>query len=509
MRSYQQRELWTLMLVGLIPLAVCLIVAWALLEGSGLAQTFEAHGKELKRALEASDRAWQAEMARLEKQAIRLCSRGVEEKEREVGFRALQAKVGWLRGVQWEKKRYLVDQSTLPTGFSIEERIHTLQGKKLILRVWRAIPLIEIPQWRALLQRISQNLDAKSAGRTGFFWAAASMFGATMLLAMLLGIALTRFLLRELRELRQLIWQVTPRAPNVTDRKRPPRDELEGLQRDIALMIRHLQQQQQNEVFKEQVARWQDIARRLAHEIKNPLTPIQLSIQQLVRGYKGDDAGFLRSLHTAEEIIQEEVQTLRRLVEEFSSFAKLPPVEPSLLDLNALLREYLDAYDWFRGKAKIRLDVSESPLWVMADRMLFRSVLHNLVQNAMEAGSPIVHLRTGRIPPQQVICQVEDQGPGIPVHLQSKIFTPYFTTKQLGTGLGLAITKKIIIDHNGSITVGSNESGGATFSILLPEAASSANHRGALPRPRIQTLDPLLASAPAEPEPSNPNGAKR
>lgn len=497
------------MLVGLVPLSVCLIVAWALLEGSGLAQTFEQHGKELKRALEANDRAWQRQIGELEKQAIGLCLGRIEETQREQGFRVLRAQAGWLREVRWGEKRYLADQSALPSGSSIEERVIAVGGKRLILRVWRSIPLVDIPQWRVVLQQISQRIDAKYAGRTGFFWAAVSMFGASMLLAMLLGTALTRFLLRELRELRQLIWQVTPQTPTIIDRKRAPRDELEGLQRDIALMIRHLQQQQQNEVFKEQVARWQDIARRLAHEIKNPLTPIQLSIQQLVRAYKGEDSAFLRNLQIAQEIIQEEIQTLRRLVEEFSSFAKLPPVEPSLLDLNALLREYLDAYDWFRGKAKIHLDTSEGSLWVMADRMLFRSVLHNLVQNAIEADSPIVILRTGRIPPQQVICQVEDQGPGIPVHLQSKIFTPYFTTKQLGTGLGLAITKKIVIDHNGSITVGSNESGGATFSILLPEAASSANVRGPALRPRPQVGDALANPVSIAPASSNPHGAKR
>ncbi|MCB9638296.1 MAG: hypothetical protein H6727_05215 [Myxococcales bacterium] len=499
MRTYQQRELWTLALVGLVPLAVSLIVAWALLEGAGLVHTFEAHGKQLKQALETSERVWQEQSIQLEKQVAQLCLKHQKQpKELKEALAGLHRRAGWLRGVEWAGVSYLSSPSSVPSGFSEVTHKREVGGRSMILQFWRAIPLVEIGQWKHLLGQMNTHLEAKRAGRVGFLWAALSMLAATLLLALLLGVTLTRFLLRELRELRQLIWKFAPSEPILEERRRPPRDELEGLQQDIAWMLRHIQQQQQNEVFKEQVARWQDIARRLAHEIKNPLTPILLSIQQLVRIYKGTDQAFLRSLHTSEEIIQEEVQTLRRLVDEFSSFAKLPPVEPSLIDLNALLREYLEAYDWFRGKAKVHFDAPEGALWVMADRMLFRSVLHNLVQNAMEAGSPVVILRAGRVPPRQVICQVEDQGPGIPVHLQSKIFTPYFTTKQLGTGLGLAIAKKIIIDHGGSITVGSNTLGGATFSILLPEAVSSAAFA------RTPSREPTTTT-----EKTNLDGAKR
>ena len=513
MRSYRQREMGILILLGILPLGVGLGVAWALLQGSGLLGFVEESGKQLQQALDQHEALWQKRIdtfllrfrealekefpqAAKEPSAQALPSQeSAEDKEKKSKdgsgspqrskdtpsqaqmksvVERLRPDFPWLRGIRWGKKTVWLEKAPVEEGF--EERKSALRWQEQSIEVLfgTPLPLLERSRW-ALFFRINKaQAEAQRAGRIGFFWATFSILAATILLAILLGLSLTGFLLRELRELRQQIAQATPQESGWLAPKSFGSDELAGLRHDLASMIRHLQQQQQNEVFREQVARWQDIARRLAHEIKNPLTPIQLAIQQLVRSYRDNNSQYKALLQTSEEIIQEEVDTLRRLVEEFSSFAKLPAVEPQITDVNQLLREYLEAYDWFRGKVEIHLDTPSEPLWAMVDRMLFRSVLHNLVLNAIEAGAPSITLRSGRVMPRQIICQVEDQGPGIPVHLQSRIFTPYFTTKQFGTGLGLAIAKKIVIDHGGSITVGANERNGATFSILLPEARSFA-----------------------------------
>ncbi|TNE44191.1 MAG: hypothetical protein EP343_31045 [Deltaproteobacteria bacterium] len=309
--------------------------------------------------------------------------------------------------------------------------------------------------------------------QTGYFWASVALLAFALFAALLVGWLLYRWLFADLFQLRAQIRQSVPDALPPLDAGAAAQEPVSGLQRDLRELVTQLLEQQQNEIFKEQVARWQDVAKRLAHEIRNPLTPILLSVQELQKQYPRDDARFTNLLDSSVSIVQEEITALRRIVDEFSAFAKLPEVRPAPQDLSRVVSEFLDAYNWFRDRAEVVLDSSGEVLWVRLDRMLFRRVLHNLVENAIEAGSSVVLIRTGALPTNEVLCQVEDRGPGIPEHLQSKIFTPYFTTKQLGTGLGLSITKKIIIDHGGAITASANPDGGSTFTIRLPVLRSS------------------------------------
>lgn len=318
--------------------------------------------------------------------------------------------------------------------------------------------------------------------QTGYFWTSVALLGVALLVSLLVGWLLYRWLFFDLFRLRIQMRQAVPGllTPLQEEQGHVAHEPMVGLQQDVHQLVDKLREQQQNEVFKEQVDRWQDVARRLAHEIRNPLTPILLTVQELHKQYKHQDDRYKKLLEASVSIVEEEIDSLRRIVDEFSDFAKLPQVRLEPLDLNLIVTEFLDAYHYFRDSVEIRVELHHQPLWASVDRMLFKRVLHNLVKNAIEAGSPLVVMRTGSLSTREILCQIEDKGPGIPEHLQSKIFTPYFTTKQMGTGLGLSITKKIIIDHGGAITVSANPDRGSTFTIrlpaLLPPKESKTDH---------------------------------
>ncbi|HEX7508341.1 MAG TPA: ATP-binding protein, partial [Polyangia bacterium] len=223
------------------------------------------------------------------------------------------------------------------------------------------------------------------------------------------------------------------------------------------------------------VSAWQEVARRLAHEIKNPLTPIQLAVQQLASKYHGDDAAYRQLLDTASEILREEITGLRRLVDDFSAFAKLPKVEPAAIDLNLLLAEILRLQpEWH---ATVRVLANPIPVYAMCDRTLFRRVIANLVENAMQAAqgagkTPEIHLQAEPRGERAAIV-VDDNGPGVPESARQHIFDPYVTHREGGTGLGLAIVRKIVIDHGGDVTVGQSPLGGARFIVELPSGSST------------------------------------
>jgi signal transduction histidine kinase len=318
----------------------------------------------------------------------------------------------------------------------------------------------------------TQPEPKRQALKRSYVWASISLAVGALLLALLVAFLLFHSQAQTLFQMRHAIRAAAPEAfVDDTSQSAAPQDALGALANDVSQLLAHVEDVQQQEVFKEQVSRWQDVARRLAHEVRNPLTPILLSVQELQKRYTGDDQRYAKQLNDTLEIVRDEVDTLRRLVEEFSSFAKLPQTQPSREELNQNVTDFLDAYQWFREHIPVTFESHQTEIWVALDRMLFRRVLHNLVQNAIEAHSPSVHIRLGVLPNEQVICQIEDRGPGIPEHLQSKIFTPYFTTKQFGTGLGLSITKKIIIDHRGTIGVAPHPAGGSVFTIRLPQLA--------------------------------------
>jgi two-component system, NtrC family, nitrogen regulation sensor histidine kinase NtrY len=223
--------------------------------------------------------------------------------------------------------------------------------------------------------------------------------------------------------------------------------------------------------YLQRIGAWQDVARRLAHEIKNPLTPIQLAVQQTVSSYKGDDVRFKKLLTDTREIVEEEIEGLRRLVDTFRTLGQLPKVEKAPIELTELVEELkLDP----TYAQKLELHPPEAPVTVRADKLLLKRVLANLVENGVhagaEAGSDGKVVVTWRAERDSVTITVDDQGKGVDDANRDKIFEPYVTTKATGTGLGLAIARKIAIEHGGELSLapGRAPTGGARFIVSLP-----------------------------------------
>ncbi len=242
------------------------------------------------------------------------------------------------------------------------------------------------------------------------------------------------------------------------------KDETARLIRHFNRMAAALQENQQRLIYLEKMAMWQQIARKLAHEIKNPLTPIQLTLQQLVDQYDDSNPQYRELLQECSQIINEEIGSLRRLVTEFSRFGRMPALQMQPGDLNQLIQEVSSLYG-----ERIQLELADSLPALLFDRDRLRRVLINLIENAIQADpqNQPIRIRTRRYN-GMVEFSVSDKGKGIPPEQLQRIFEPYFSTRKEGMGLGLAITRMIVEEHRGEIQVESRPGGGTTFFIRLP-----------------------------------------
>jgi PAS domain S-box-containing protein len=228
-------------------------------------------------------------------------------------------------------------------------------------------------------------------------------------------------------------------------------------------------------------AAWGEVARRLAHEIKNPLTPIQLSAERLEHRLSDKLlAPEAEVLARSTQTIIKQVAQLKGMVDAFSQYAQTPEMSLRPLDLNTLIREVLTLYEAHRPTIALELEERLPP--VHGDPARLRQVIHNLLQNAEQAvaerSRPRITVRT-QLAHAMVVLTILDNGPGFPPEILARAFEPYVTTKSKGTGLGLAIVKKIVEEHSGSIEVGNPAHGGAQVSILLPVARPPAQPAGA------------------------------
>jgi nitrogen fixation/metabolism regulation signal transduction histidine kinase len=258
-------------------------------------------------------------------------------------------------------------------------------------------------------------------------------------------------------------------------------DELDDLGRAFDRMVAELAEARSRLGYMQKLAAWQEVARRLAHEIKNPLTPIQLAVQELASKYRGGDPTYEKLLGTAQEILTEEVGAIRRLVDDFSAFAKLPKVEPAPVDLTQVVEDFLRAHPEWQPLVRIERQPTEARVEALCDRMLIRRVLINLVENAVQAAegagrTPEIVLRVASDPARGVAeILVDDNGPGIAAGDRERIFDPYVTSKENGTGLGLAIVRKVVIDHGGDVTASQAPAplGGARLRVELPQSSTT------------------------------------
>jgi nitrogen fixation/metabolism regulation signal transduction histidine kinase len=234
-------------------------------------------------------------------------------------------------------------------------------------------------------------------------------------------------------------------------------------------------------------AAWNEVARRVAHEIKNPLTPIALSAERMSRlldriGSTSDAAErdeLRRRFDRCTDTIVREVESLRTLVDEFSQFARFPTARPERTDLNEVIRASLDVFQGRLDGVKIRQELAAGLPTVYADPEQFKRVIVNLIDNAAEAlqDSWVKEILISTAPgplPESVELVVADSGNGISAEDKEKLFLPYFSTKKRGTGLGLAIVNRVLTEHRATIRVEDNRPSGSRFIIEIPTAESEA-----------------------------------
>jgi nitrogen fixation/metabolism regulation signal transduction histidine kinase len=231
-------------------------------------------------------------------------------------------------------------------------------------------------------------------------------------------------------------------------------------------------------------AAWGEVARRLAHEIKNPLTPIQLSAERMRRRYLGTmDADEAQILDRATHTIVQQVEAMKEMVNAFSDYARAPDMDIGMFSIDKLVHEVVDLYRVQESDIDIVLTSDPSMPMIEADIGRVRQILHNLLRNATEAlenqadGRIDIHVSAAEINNVELVhIEVQDNGPGFREGSLAQVFDPYVTTKPKGTGLGLAIVKKLVEEHVGTIRAYNSANGGAVISIRLPlnEAAREA-----------------------------------
>jgi signal transduction histidine kinase len=250
------------------------------------------------------------------------------------------------------------------------------------------------------------------------------------------------------------------------------RDELRDLVESFNQMAGDLDRQRRDLERSNRLAAWAEMARQVAHEVKNPLTPIQLSAEHLRRVFRDRGADFEDTLERCTQTILEQVASLRRIVTEFSAFARPPAASLEPQDMRGLLEDVLAPYlASLPPEVSLSLDVANPTPLIRGDRRLLERAVVNLVENALQAvgerGDIAVRLarRNGRVE-----VEVEDTGPGLDPEIRDRVFEPFFSTKTGGSGLGLALVKKIAEDHGGGVSLVSQPGRNTRAVLWLPAA---------------------------------------
>ncbi|MFL6200347.1 MAG: ATP-binding protein [Thermoanaerobaculia bacterium] len=246
-------------------------------------------------------------------------------------------------------------------------------------------------------------------------------------------------------------------------------DSFNSMTAELASNKEALERSNRELVEAQRLAAWNEAARRIAHEIKNPLTPIRLSAERLLRKHQQHDPGLGRAIEEGVEIIVREVVTLQGMVDEFSRYARMPRPRPAPVDLSRLVGDTLNLYRDLKPGVEVEGDVEEAASPAMLDAEQMRRALINLLDNAVEATEAPGRVTVSATRDNSHLrIKVADTGRGIPPESREKLFLPYYSTKGRGTGLGLAIVHRIVTDHQGTIRVEDNVPQGTVFTMELP-----------------------------------------
>ena len=296
--------------------------------------------------------------------------------------------------------------------------------------------------------------------------------GAGILLAVAFSLWIAARVSRPIEELAHAAGEVAAGNWDVRVRE-AGRDEVSVLARSFNHMTEELVSQRDRLVQSERVAAWRELARRLAHELRNPLFPLQLTVENLVKARNLPEAEFDEVFQESTTTLSTEIANLKTIIGRFSDFSKMPRPVLERIDAKNVVERVRALYDTAGRDAKIRIvtDMANEPMPLDADPELLHRALSNLVLNAMDAMPDGGALTLAAHPKGEAVeLRVADTGTGLTPEECARLFTPYYTTKQHGTGLGLAIVQSVVADHAGSITVESPSSGGAAFIITLPRA---------------------------------------
>jgi nitrogen fixation/metabolism regulation signal transduction histidine kinase len=346
-------------------------------------------------------------------------------------------------------------------------------------------PFDEFEQLGSFMEAYASLARRREVDEQTYVFAFGALLVGTIGISVAVGSWLSRSVVRRIGALARAAREVGRGDLSIRVKEAPP-DEVGQLGRAFNTMLTEIEGSRSRIEYLSRLASWQEMARRLAHEIKNPLTPIQLAVQEVHQRIRNVPPEERRVLDMTLEIVEAEVLTLRRLVKEFSEFARLPQSALEPVSLNAFLEDFKQELT-LAPMATLGLDPEANPPVVMRwslpsvdstvalDVQMMRRVLLNLVQNAVQAsrGRKLVEVTVSAQVTERVELTIEDDGPGIPAALRDQIFEPYVTTKNDGTGLGLSIAKKVVMDHQGTVEVQAREPNGARFVLTLPLGLSS------------------------------------
>jgi two-component system nitrogen regulation sensor histidine kinase NtrY len=347
----------------------------------------------------------------------------------------------------------------------VDGQIFASAGRATAPTLTRTIPVGGIATVQ-LTFPLGDLVAARQEVRSAFFGFASVGF----LLSILLGFVVSQRITRPVELLTGAAKRIAEGSPGATVDVGRASGELKNLIETFNAMTHDLKEATDKLVSSERIAAWQEVARRLAHEIKNPLTPIRMSLETLVAASQRGplDEKFRNLFAISSRAVLEEVDRLTRIVDEFSRFARLPQPRTSPVDLADVVAAVMALYRAHDG-IEFTTQLERGAL-VNIDRDQLTQVLVNLLKNAEEAmtdrvGTISVRLAIGSV----VTLSIEDEGPGVAPELRHRLFEPYVTTKPQGSGLGLAIASRIVHEHGGRLLFFPTEVGGARFDVVLPK----------------------------------------